>query len=214
MNLIDMTGQRFGHLTVIGRSGTYISPNGQKKPTWECKCDCGNVTIVTGAALRRGKTKSCGCGSSRYMKTTMTHGDTNTRLYSIWTGMKSRCNNPNRKSYADYGGRGIKVCQEWNDYEVFRDWSFCHGYNDDMSIERKDVNGNYCPENCMWIPRSKQADNRRSSLMYTYNGKTQNLMRWANDVGIKYSTLRDRIINRHWEFVKAISTPPQLYDRR
>lgn len=211
MKTIDMTGKRFGHLTVIKRSGTQTYPCGQKKTTWECKCDCGNTTVVTGGALRSGKSKSCGCSGGRYMKATMTHGETNTRLYAIWCGMKSRCSNPHRKAYIDYGGRGIKVCPEWSDYKVFHDWAISHGYDDSMSIERKNVNGNYCPENCIWIPRAKQADNRRSSLMFTYDGRTQNLTRWAEEVGIKYTTLRDRVINRHWDFDKAISTPVQSH---
>ena len=128
------------------------------------------------------------------------------RIYRIWVGMKNRCQNPNNYSYHNYGGRGIKVCPEWQDYQTFLDWSLAHGYADGLSIDRIDNEGDYCPENCRWATRREQNCNTRQNHFLTYKGKTQTISQWAEDVGLDYSALKQRI-NSGWPVEKALITP-------
>ena len=155
---MNLVGQRFGRLVVVERAQNNVCGH----TFWKCLCDCGNETIVRGTTLTAGKTQSCGCITSERMKAgNPKHGYRYTRMYSIWASMLKRCNNPNCKSYPNYGGRGIKVCKEWYDPKCFCEWALSNGYNDDLSIDRIDVNSDYCSENCRWVTRTVQARNRR-----------------------------------------------------
>lgn len=158
MRIIDLTGQRFTRLTVIGRAGSI-----RGRPAWLCKCDCGNKTIVDGCALRSGNTKTCGC-SRKELKPNFKHGDCASRLYVIWSGMLQRCYYRGGKDFKNYGGRGITVCAEWeNDYSAFKKWAMSHGYSETFSIDRIDVDGNYQPDNCRWATPKQQANNKRNT---------------------------------------------------
>ena len=170
----DLTGMRFGRLVVIFRSEDYVSPKGKTCVCWLCRCDCGNDIIVNGRNLRKGNTKSCGClKSETTIKRNLTHNLSKTRIYHIWQDLKKRCVNKNCKCFERYGGRGITICQEWlDDFMNFYNWAINNGYQKDLTIDRKDVNGNYCPENCRWVTQKQQANNKRNNRYITYNNKT------------------------------------------
>ena len=167
-NYIDMTGNRYGRLVVLGRNGNTNA--GQAK--WLCQCDCGEQTTVSGQQLRSGKTQSCGClaskkKSERIAKRNRSHGGTYTRLYPIWSSMNQRCFKTTHKFYKDYGGRGITVCDAWrNSFEAFRNWAKANGYDEmaprgQCTLDRIDNDKGYSPDNCRWVDMKVQATNRR-----------------------------------------------------
>jgi hypothetical protein len=158
MRPLDLNGHAFGRLTVLGRS----SPKPDGAIWWSCKCVCGSTKDVRGADLKRGFVLSCGCwNSQRTANRNRTHGESGTRLYHIWQAMRGRTGNPKASRYSYYGGRGISVCPEWNDFEQFRDWALSNGYADNLSIDRIDNDGNYEPSNCRWADQKTQVRNRR-----------------------------------------------------
>lgn len=156
----DETGNRYGKLTVI----KFDHLNKSRNAYWLCACDCGLTTVVCGAYLHNGHTTSCGCTKREFFQTKHGHSDKE-RLYGVWEQMRSRCNNPNNPRYSTYGANGISVCEEWNDYEAFRRWSFANGYEDraglprreHLSIDRIDPAKGYSPENCRWITVSENS---------------------------------------------------------
>lgn len=207
--LNDLTGIRFGRLTVVERRGS----SKQGEPLWYCVCDCGNTNIVRAQSLKKGHTKSCGCLSAEMVACRhITHGKKGTRLYDVWKNMKKRCFNANSPNYKDYGGRGITVCEEWkDDFKSFYDWAMDNGYDESalrgkFTIDRIDVNGNYEPSNCRWATAEEQNNNKRINRMLTYAGKTQTLEQWARETGINRQTIRNRIDKFHWSVEKALTT--------
>lgn len=187
--IYNMIGKRFGMLTVI-KELQERSKDVQK--VYKCVCDCGNYTNVRGRDLRSKNTRSCGCLHKRAITT---HDKTNSRVYRIYWDMKTRCYNSKHKSYKDYGGRGIEVCNEWlNNFMVFYDWSISHGYKDNLTIDRIDVNGNYEPNNCRWVTMKEQQNNTRTNVNLTYGGITHTISEWSNILSINYSTLYNRRI--------------------
>ena len=163
--LIDLTGQRFGRLVVVERAEN--SADGRAR--WLCRCDCGQSKTVLGEHLKKGRTKSCGCAKSESSsKRFKKHGGRNSKLYRIWSNMKDRCNNPDCKVYSDYGGRGIKVCKEWiDDFSAFQKWALANGYKEGLTIDRKDNDKGYSPDNCRWTDRKIQGNNKRNCRYIT-----------------------------------------------
>lgn len=184
----NLIGQRFGMLTILQEVDPIPRPNRPTSPrrAFLCKCDCGNETTKTLESLVTGNTKSCGCLSHK-------HQQTGTRLYRIWAHMKARCLNPNDQKFYAYGARGIKVCDEWLEFEPFCEWAMNNGYESHLSIDRKDVNGNYSPENCHWTTMVEQQNNRTNNHDLTFNGETLTIAQWAKKLGIYQSTIQRRL---------------------
>lgn len=206
-------------LTVLGVSkDVYIDPKlGYKYKKWDCRCElCGRIISVRTSSLTRkdgGATKTCGCQRMKHMgEARTTHGSTGTRLYKIWKGIRKRCYNVNDRSYANYGARGIKMCDEWyNDFSTFKDWALSHGYEDDLSIDRIDVDGNYCPDNCRWATALTQANNSRHCHYISYNGETHSISEWSRILGIPRLVLSSRIIACGWTIEEAFTIPVGKY---
>lgn len=194
--LIDLTNKKFGKLIAIKYMGS---------SKWLCKCECGNEKIIDGSSLKRGITKSCGCLNKNPL-THIKHGLTHTRIYRIWADILQRCNNPKDTGYHKYGGRGIKVCQEWYKFLPFYEWATNNGYKDDLTIDRIDVNGNYEPSNCRWATIKEQSNNTRRNHFLTYKGVTKTITQWEEFLGFNNGCIRNRI-NNGWSIERALTIP-------
>lgn len=201
----DLTGEKFGSLTVIKRVDDHIYNNGRKDIVYECICDCGNKKDVLAVHLRSGHTQSCGCKRAENVsKMRFKHGGRDTRLYTIWKNMKSRCFNQNNRDYCLYGGRGISICDEWvNNYASFMDWALDNGYADCLSIDRLDVDGDYCPENCRWATQKEQCNNTRRNILVDIDGEVLTLKGWCERMSLNYGTVSSRV-RRGWAPIDAI----------
>lgn len=178
---VNLIGKKFGRLTVLEECKERYPHNVIK---YKCVCECGNIFYTRSGSLRYGKTKSCGC---------IKHGKSHTRLYSIFTAMKKRCYCKNDYHYERWGARGIKVCDEWlSDFMTFYNWSMEHGYQDNLTIDRIDNDGDYEPYNCRWITNKEQQNNRRDNVYLIYNGKKRTIAQWADELGIHYKCLWKR----------------------
>lgn len=205
---VDLSGLKFGRLTVIERGEDIIRKNGRHSATFICLCDCGNKIQVLASSLKNQNTRSCGCLQRDTVRNLRkSHGKTNSRLYRIWERMRQRCNNPNSTDYQHYGGRGIHICEEWSSYSAFEDWSLSSGYDDGLSIDRIDNSLGYSPDNCRWVSMNIQANNKRNNRILTYNGRTQTLSKWAEETGLYHSTISRRIDIYGWSISDALSKP-------
>lgn len=173
---VDITGKKFGKLTAVKKIDSRY---------WLFRCDCGKEKKIKKTNVVCGITKSCGC--LWYKEVALgnrKHGMSKTRLYECWRDMRNRCYLKTRYDYKRYGGRGIVVCDEWkNKFESFYDWAINNGYKDNLTLDRIDVNGNYCPKNCRWSTKKEQATNRRTTVMIEYNGETHSKKDWAIKFG-------------------------------
>jgi len=192
-------GERYNRWTVI---------EGLGYSKWLCKCDCGVIKEVRGTALKQGASKSCGCLQRELVtKRATKHGKHETRLYKTWQNMKSRCNNPNASKYYLYGGKGIKVCEGWeNDFNAFYNWSLENGYSDKLTLDRIDGNKDYSPGNCRWVTYKVQGNNTTQNHLITYEGTTLTAAQWAEKLGMNYNTFTERL-RRGWSIERAITTP-------
>lgn len=201
-------GEKFGRLTVIEKAGSARSGK-STFALWLCRCACGTEKTFSGTDLRTGNSKSCGClRKENTIKAKTTHGMSGTKIYDVWSAMIKRCENPNDKNYFRYGGRGIKVCDEWHDFEVFYN-DIGKDLNGGLSIDRIDVNGNYEPSNCRAATPSEQANNTRRSIKVQYKDKTYHLPELAKELNIDYTLLYTRI-RKGWDVVRAVETPKKI----
>jgi len=202
---LDLTEQRFGRLIVDSQD----SSGAPGRPRWKCLCDCGSYCVVRGDSLRTGQTRSCGC--LRKKNGQSTHNKSGSKAYQVWTNMFQRCNNPNHAQYADYGGRGISVCVRWQTFK-----SFYEDMGDpplDMCIERVDNDKGYTKGNCRWATRTEENRNKRSNRILDYNGESRPMSEWAEEIGIKYGTLKTRL-RLGWSVEEALETAVRPWRRR
>lgn len=204
-NKSEWIGKKFGMLTVI-EPVHKVHPNGNSQWYWRTVCDCGKIKEVHPYTVIAGKVVSCGCYRTMKPCPTKTHGESHTRLHDIWCGINRRCN-PENKHSERYGKRGITICEEWGNYESFAEWARNNGYEDGLTIERIDVNGNYCPDNCAWIPFKKQARNRRTTHWVEYDGRKMSLAEACELANLPYKQVFERIKKRHWSVDEALSVP-------
>ena len=220
---LELIGKRFGRLLVISRAENYQNPSGGTASMWNCTCDCGKQCVCRGSHLTGGKIVSCGChGIQAVRNSLIKHNGTRTRLYGVWLNMRSRCYNKNVRSYANYGKRGVTVCDKWkNDFAAFRDWALSTGYDDtaayqQCTIERKDVNGNYEPSNCCWATAKEQANNRRPaalgerSKLVLFRGNILTLTQLASAEGISYKAAQARVKRGMAKYGYIPLTPSEL----
>lgn len=204
-------GDKFSKLTVVG----FVGVNKSKKRVWLCRCECGRETKVTTGHLISGHSKTCGCkrlqNSIKATKIHNTkHGMRGTKEYCAWSELKQRCNNPKDPGYKNYGARGIKVCDRWlHSFENF--FADMGKAPDGYSIDRIDVNGDYCPENCRWADNETQQYNRRDTVKITFNGITENLSYWSKKTGLSTRTLYSRFHDMKWSAEKTLLTPLRRY---
>lgn len=136
------------------------------------------------------------------------HGMTGTRIHNIWRGMRARCYNPNVNCYKNYGGKGIQLCNEWNtSFMSFYKWAMSHGYKDNLTIDRIDVQKNYEPSNCRWLDIKSQENNRSNNRWITFKGETHTEAEWAEKIGIEKRTLNSRLVRYRWTIERAFTTP-------
>lgn len=211
--LVDLTGMKFGRLTVLSNDGFDIQPNGDRRHKWLCLCDCGNQKSIRGSLMKNGTTASCGCFRKEATRLRLTkHGASaggHTPEYRAWAGVIQRTTNPKNTYYSDYGGRGIKVCDRWrSSFQNFLD-DMGHKPSKGHSIDRIDVNGNYEPDNCRWVTNEVQANNKRNNFNIEFQGEMKTVTQWAEIIGINRMALKYRLKN--WTLEKALSK--QKYNR-
>lgn len=210
MRVINMEGKTYGRLTVLQRVGSK-----NNRAMWECVCECGKHIITSGHALRRGNTKSCSClQKDKASMRLKTHGMSSTNLYTTWANIRKRCEDPSSQDYRYYGSRGISVCKEWHDSEVFISWALASGYKQGLTIDRINNNGNYCPENCRWVDRKTQSRNSRKNYLITFRGETHCISEWSEITNIDQNTIRCRIRRYGWDIERALTTPTRKFNRR
>lgn len=202
MAYTDLTGMRFGRLTVLNR----IENDKHGCARWHCVCDCGNEVYPSASSLRTGHTKSCGClRRERIVESVLIHNESHSRLYGIWQSMKRRCFNKNFKHYHLYGGRGIKIHSEWiDDFGSFRDWALSNGYEEGLTLDRIDNDGNYEPSNCRWITMHEQARNKRTNVIVTYHGEEGCFTDMCKKLDISKAIARYRMKKHGVTFEQAV----------
>lgn len=193
----DLTGKRFGRLTVLG----YIGNDKHENSVWLCACACGNVKEVLGHRLTSGRTQNCGCRHTGWI-----HGMGHSPEYKAWYSAIQRCTRPTDSNYHNYGGRGIKVCRRWRDsFEAFYE-DMGPRPSKEHSLDRIDNDGNYEPTNCRWATITEQGNNRRTNNLITYQGRTMNIAQWSQVTGISISNLCKRI-QAGWPVERALTEP-------
>lgn len=210
----DLVGKTFNEFTVLAEAPRHIRANGQRVRIWKCRCSCGNIRYLNKRELESGKRKSCGCKHDEYLsKSNTEHGDSHLRLHNIWSGMRARCYCETDYHFKWYGGRGIKMADEWRDnYASFKEWALSSGYEPCLSIDRVDNNGDYTPENCRWVTQKEQSNNTRRNHYISAFGETLTLTQWAEKTSIAAPTIRRRL-KSGWTPEEALTKPIRLDSR-
>lgn len=198
----EYIGKKYGMLTitkeaVCEKPGVYV---------FEALCDCGNITKVREGNLLNGHTTSCRCFRKAVGKRNVKHGGCGKRIYHIWDCIVERCTKGTIAS-KHYAARGISICEDWKSFAKFEEWAYQNGYDDTLSIERIDVNGNYCPENCKWIPRRLQTRNQTTTHWVEYNGRRMSLAEACEIANMSYKTVHARITQLGWSVEEALTVP-------
>ncbi len=209
-------GDKLGRYEILELFYSNTTP---KKMMAKCQCECGQVKVVRATDLAQGRIVSCGCWKAEKAgeRTTIrnqTHSMSSSPLYRQWAAMKTRCTNQNQKSWDDYGGRGITLCDEWQQFEPFRDWAMANGYQEGLEIDRRENSGNYEPGNCRWVTKIVQQNNRRSNHLIEAFGETKTIAEWVRDPRcvVCYQTLLDRINKLNWPSMEeALTIPPRPF---
>lgn len=186
----NLEGMKFGRLTVLG-----LSDKSNKKAYWDCICECGNTKAVRSDSLQNGTIKSCGCLKKEQDIKNLnrtTHNLSKTRIYKIWQGMKKRVLDTESPSYSNYGGRGIKLCEGWLEFESFYKWAINNGYNTKLTIDRIDNNGDYTPPNCRWVDLQTQSRNRRTNIIIKIGNVSKCLTEWCEIFELDYKKVNAR----------------------
>ena len=203
----DLTGRKFGRLTVIGLDDSRKT----RKTYWICQCECGGIKSARSDSLLCGAIKSCGCMKKEQDKVNLgrtTHGQHMTRLYHIWQGMKARCYNKNNSHYHRYGGRGLEICEEWREnFEAFYEWAINNGYTEELTIERINNDGNYEPSNCTWSTNQEQSNNRSTCIKITIGNATKTLTEWCEIFEVDYSLIHSRYIRKPDQTLEELFNP-------
>ena len=202
----DLTGIRYGKYTVLGFS--HIK---DRKAFWTCQCECGNQNVIVGYSLKNGNTKSCGCNKKiKATKHAHRRRTGSSRTYSTWQSMRGRCENPKHNAYSKYGNKGVTVCERWLKFENFLE---------DMgerpvgkTLDRKENNKGYYPENCRWATNKEQGNNKTTNHLLTFQNKTQSIAQWAEEIGIKYHTINSRI-KKGWSVERTLTEPVKIYNK-
>lgn len=212
----DITGLKSGKLTAIEKVGYDVDKNGKRYALWLCKCDCGGEKVCSQHSLVTNAIKSCGCLRNRKYDKPVRHGMSHTRIYHIYRGMLDRCYLKNDCHYYRYGGRGIKVTDEWqgrNGFLNFYKWAMENGYSDELTIDRINVNGNYEPDNCRWATHEQQSNNQRTNVFYIVNGERLQIKQIAKKYNVSEDTLRRRMRKFKLSMQEAVDyKPPRKYE--
>jgi hypothetical protein len=208
---LDYIGKRYGYWLVK----EYKGMDKHRHHTYLCQCDCGAEKVVALGNLKTGKSTNCGCVKIANLKGNdynKKHGMSFSREYRSWESMLNRCEKPNDREYPMWGGRGIKVCERWHDFNNF--YADMGKRPPNTTLDRIDNNGNYEPTNCRWANAKTQANNKRSNTLITYEGRTQTLQQWADEVGIGANTIHNRISNLGWSIEEAMTRKPSHASRK
>lgn len=221
----DRTGERIGRLTIIKRADDRFDSRGRTRAYWLCECECGTIKEIRGDSLNGNHTMSCGCFHKEQASVALkeiranqaVHGDSKERIHNIWYLMKYRCEDPTSPAYRNYGGRGVKLCDEWSDgvngYFRFKEWALNNGYNENLTIDRINNDGDYSPENCRWADTYTQGNNKRNNIEIEYDGRVQTLSQWSREIGVPMKNLYNRIRVLGWDIERAFTQPYRKLSR-
>ncbi len=203
-------GDKYNLLTVVS-----VTKDKRGRTAYECRCECGNITVAGHWQLIKGRKKSCGClKHKRHDSYNIKHGLKNHPLYNIWRGIKKRCLCKTDAHYKWYGSKGISICEDWkNDFLSFYNWAISNGYSKGLSIDRIDTYGNYEPSNCRWTTTKIQNNNKTTNSRYTIGSVTKNFCEWCDELGQKYSTVNNRL-KMGWSVEEAFMLPPKIKRKR